>query len=285
MGLSFSSLLSILLLCGIITSCAGTPPPPLTSIRQQVADNEELLILETRPGTTTRVLITKPTDSPKGIFIHLPGGEGFLVSPNGGFYSAFRRQLAGLGYVTAIMDVPSDRSAGLEGQNGQLERFRVTQEHTQDARVVANSLLSRWQVPLYIMGHSMGAISATHFGATLGDSRLKGVVLLSAPMERGPRQSWPSVSNARMEKIAVPALLVQHRQDGCPGTPFETALSYRASFSASPRVGFIEVNGGAPPTSTNPCVGNNYHSFTNIHGKVMEGVVRWLNGENVSQVE
>ena len=72
-----------------------------------MASNEELVFLETRPNVTTRVLLTKPSSIPKGIVLHFPGGEGFLVNANGNLYEAFRRELAAAGHVVAVVDVPS----------------------------------------------------------------------------------------------------------------------------------------------------------------------------------
>lgn len=272
---------ALVLLCAIV-GCAA-PHVPLSEFRGSLASNEELVVLETRPNVTTRVLLTTPSSIPKGIVLHFPGGEGFLVNANGNLYGAFRRELAARGYLVAVVDVPSDHPGGL-GSNGEfVEIFRVGAEHTQDARAIVNKLHARWPAPVYLMGHSMGAISASHLAASLDDKRLAGVVLLGSPSERGPRASWISVPSAALNQVTVPVVIVHHRNDGCSGSTFATASRYPWSFTASPRVGFIEVVGGASP-SPDPCSGNNYHSFSGRRYQVMDAVIRWIAGESISRV-
>ena len=271
-----------LALLGAIAGCTAAHVP-LSEFRGSLASNEELVFLETRPNVTTRVLLTKPSSIPKGIVLHFPGGEGFLVNANGNLYEAFRRELAAAGHVVAVVDVPSDHSGGLGGQGEYVERFRIGAEHTQDARAIVNKLHARWPAPVYLMGHSMGAISASHLAASLDDKRLAGVVLLGSPSERGPRASWISVPSAALNQVTVPVVIVHHRNDGCSGSTFAACKKYPRNLTASPRVGFIEVVGGASP-SPDPCSGTNYHSFFGRRRHAMEAVVRWIAGENVSRV-
>ncbi len=122
---------------GVVAACV--PHVPLADFRGSLAANEELVTVESRKGVTTRVLVTKPASAPKGLFLYFPGGEGFLVNASDGVYSAFRRELAGTGYVVGVVDVPSDQSRGLEGLNGYLELFRVSADHTRDGRAVLDA--------------------------------------------------------------------------------------------------------------------------------------------------
>ncbi len=103
--------------------------------------------------------------------------------------------------------------------------------------------------------------------------------------ERGPRASWVSVPDTRLHKITVPVLLVHHWRDGCGGSTFETASTYPPLFRASPRVGFIEVDGGATPLSDDPCRGKTYHTFHGQRSQVIEAVIKWINGEDIRRVD
>ncbi|MSQ62917.1 MAG: hypothetical protein EXR33_03630 [Betaproteobacteria bacterium] len=272
-----------------LAACAQPQPASVLALPQfrgQLAANEELLTLETRPGVTTRVFVTKPAGAPRGVFVHYPGGNGILRGPR--TYVPMRRELATLGYVVAVADVPSDQPLGLEGQEGVLERFRVHPDHTRDARAVIDNLTARWLTPVYLMGHSMGTISATHIAASLDDRRLAGLVLLGSTTERGPQASWVSLPSARLDRVSVPVVLTHHRDDGCRGATFVTARTYPRMFRASPRVGFIEVTGGhnVPGAHPIPCKGEfSYHNFSGLEAEVMRAVVRWLNGEDVRHLD
>jgi dienelactone hydrolase len=273
---------AVFALIGAFTGCASVQVP-LREFQGSLAPNEELLLLETRPSITIRVLVTKTARAPKGVVLHFPGGEGFLVNANGDLYGAFRRELAAQGYVVAVVDVPSSHPGGLGHKGERVERFRISAEHTQDVRAILDKLHARWPTPVYLMGHSMGAISAVHLAASLDDGRLAGVILLGSPSERGPRASWISVPSAALHRITVPVVVVHHQNDGCSGSTFATASRYPHSFTASPRVGFIAVVGGRS-ASPDPCSGNNYHSFFGVRNLVMEAVARWFDGENIDRV-
>jgi hypothetical protein len=115
------------------------------------------------------------------------------------------------------------------------------------------------------------------------DKRLAGAILPGSPSERGPQASFLSVPHAAPRRVKVPVLVVHHRDDEYSGSTFATALRYPRLFTASPRVGFIEVVGGES-ASADPCSGNNYHSFFGRRHEVMEAVDRWIAGEQISRV-
>lgn len=229
-----------------------------------------------------RVLLTVPAAAPRGIVMFYPGGEGFLVGSSGSFYGAFRREFTTRGFLVAVIDVPSDQPQGLE-EGGRHDRFRVDPRHAQDGRAVIDRLKAEASAPVYVMGHSMGTISAAYLGATL--EGVSAIILASSPTSRGgPGSNWTSVPSAPLNKITIPVLLVHHEHDGCRGSTFEGAKQYPPLFTASPRVSFMDVGGGPTPESGNPCAGNNYHSFFGLRRQVVGGIIRWLNGETVTRV-
>lgn len=290
MSLRFAPCIVLLLLgflaVGLPRPLDANASPPMREFIEPLVPNEELVQVDTRPGVTVRVLLTKPEGTPKGVVLIYPGGPGFLVvNRQGGAYGAFRREFADFGYLSAVVDVPSDVPEGLGGGGeAYFEQFRLGDAHTRDTRAVIDALSKRWSGPVYLFGHSMGAISVAHLAATLNDHRLRGIVLAGSPTKRGPQASWVSVPSARLDKIKVPTVLVHHRNDGCAGSTFEGASDYPRHFSASPRVGFIAVTGGWPTHAANPCEGNNHHSFSGKRREVVDAVIRWMNGENIARI-
>lgn len=269
-------------LIGLPATVLAQQSAPLREPSQQLRSNEKLLTIETRPGVTVRVLLTVPSGAPRGIVLIYPGGAGFLVASSGVFYGAFRREFAALGFLAAVVDVPSDQPQGLE-EGGRHDRFRIDPRHTQDGRTVIDRLRTQAPVPVYVMGHSMGAISAAHLGATV--EGIDAIVLASSPTNRGGQGSnWTSIPSVSLNKIKTSVLLVHHEYDGCGGSTFDGAKQYPPLFTASARVSFIDVGGGPAPESSNPCVGNNYHSFFGLRRQVAAGIIRWLNGETVTRI-
>lgn len=255
----------------------------LREFRGELRANEELFVFDTRPGVRIRVLITRPAKEVRGMVLFFPGGNGVLVNSSGGLYGAFRREFAAKGFVMAIIDVPSDYSGGLGGKGESSEDYRVSAEFTRDGRIIFDQLYARWSGPTYLMGHSMGTISAAHLAASLEERRLTGLILFSSPSRRGPQGSWISLPSADLGRIRLPVVLAHHRDDGCRGAQFTTAEGYLSYFNSSSRVGFIEVTGGES-VSSNPCSGSNQHSFYGRRVQVVDAVIRWLSGENISRV-
>lgn len=267
---------SAVLLYGLISGCAQpqpraaaeTAPPPVI---KTVRPGEDIVILPTRPGVTVRLFVVSPASSGavKGVFLLLPGGEGrasgFDGSPHGQMGRVFVRD----GFVAAVVDAPSDQPGGLS------DRFRIGPEHTQDAQAIIDFLGKRGPAPFYLLGHSMGAISVPHLAASLAEPRLAGVVMTGSPTLRGPQGAWISVPSVPLRTIKVPVLLVHHRDDGCRGSTFAGASQYPKLFTASPRVGFLEVVGGDATPGEDPCRGG-YHYFPGKTREVAEAILAWI---------
>jgi dienelactone hydrolase len=263
----------VVILFGAPATAWTQQPAALREPTQALKPDEKLLTIPTRPGVSVRVLLTVPAAAPRGIVLFYPGGEGFLVNSSGNFTR---------GFLAAVVDVPSDQPQGLE-EGGRHDRFRVDPRHAQDGRAVIDRLKAEASVPIYVMGQSMGAISAAYLGATL--EGVSAIILASSPTSRGgPGSNWTSIPSAPLNKVTIPVLLVHHEYDGCRGATFEGAKQYPPLFTSSPRVSFMVVGGGPAPESGNPCVGNNYHSFFGLRPQVVAGIIRWLNGETITRV-
>ena len=93
------------LLWFMMAGCAVALP----ELKRPLAPGEELVTLGTRPGVTVRVLLLIPKTVPKGTFLFFPGSEGYFVNTEGRPRWGYTRIFPELGFITAIVDVPSDR--------------------------------------------------------------------------------------------------------------------------------------------------------------------------------
>jgi pimeloyl-ACP methyl ester carboxylesterase len=250
-----------------------------------VRPGEDVVILTTRPGVTVRLFVVSPASSGavKGVFLLLPGGEGKARGFDGRPHGHMGRVFVHDGFVAAVVDAPSDRPDGLGGWGDHYsDRFRIGPEHTQDAQAIIDFLGKRWPAPFYLLGHSMGAISVAHLAASLAEPRLAGVVMTGSPTLRGPQGAWISVPSVPLRTIKVPVLLVHHRDDGCRGSTFAGASRYPKLFTASPRVGFLEVGGGDATPGEDPCRGG-YHYFPGKTREVAEAILAWIARRSVPE--
>jgi predicted dienelactone hydrolase len=237
---------------------------------------QEIKAISTRPGVTVQVLLNTPATPPKGIVVMFPGGGGAAMFKGKGgqihlgrnFLVRTSPKFVQQGWAVAIVDAPSDQA------NGMSDWFRNSPEHVQDIRKVIDYLDSRGLKPLYLVGTSRGTLSVAYLGIELQDPRVKGLVLTST---LGGSQF---VGGLPLDRIRLRVLLVHHRDDGCKVCPFQEAVALKGKLSGSPKVDFVEVQGGSPPQS-GPCRTLSYHGFLGREDQVVQVMADWLAGKQV----
>lgn len=257
-----------------------TSMPELVSALRQ---GEEMVILETRPGVTTRIVVSTPDVTPKGVFLLFPGGNGRLVIQDGriirgGFGRSSLPHFAKNGFVAAAIDVPSDQASGF-GENS-----RFAEAHVQDVRKIVEFAARKWDKPMFFLGHSSGTFSAAHLAVFLNDQRIGAIVLAASPTTRGrPGSGLWNLSDIPLGRIAVPVLIVHHRDDACRATSFYEATRLPRFFTSSPRVAFLEVRGGETLAS-DPCIGSwTPHDLFGKEPEVVAAIVHWALGGQIPE--
>jgi acetyl esterase/lipase len=254
------------------TGCAASLP----EIKGPLLAGEELITLATRPGVTVRILLVTPNATPKGVLLFFPGGEGYLVNAENGrpkrlFIREFREQ----GFLTAIVDVPSDQPFGMIGG----DRFRRSEEHVEDVKKIIDFVYQKWPIPIYLLGHSAGATSVAYLAAVLKDDRVGGVILTSAVGEG-------SLGMVALHTVTYPALFFHHRADPC--TSFAAAYQQHRRLVNSPRVSFVEVLGGDQSSPIgckprNPRSTSYEHGFSGKRHEVVTVITEWMTGGPVPE--
>ncbi len=247
----------------------------ILALTGQAVAAQQINVLETRPGVTLRLFLETPAGPAKAVLLMFPGGEGAKrFQEEGGkivlmqdFPGRTTPDFVGKGFAVAIIDAPSDHASGM------IPGFRNTPEHLQDVRRVVNFLDAQGLSPIYLLGVSNGTLSVGYAGALLNDERIKGLVLCSTLAER-------FVSGPLIQKITLPVLMVHHREDGCPASPFQEAERLKTKFTGSPKVDFVEVQGGLPPQS-GPCTALSRHGFLGMEDQVVQVITDWVSGKPV----
>ena len=114
-----------------------------------------------------------------------------------------RDQFVQAGLSIAVPNVPSDHRSGIDVS------FRLSADHAQDIAAVVAFLHSKSTGPIWLVGTSNGSVSAANAAASLGSSKVGGVVLTSTVWANG----------LPLGKIAVPTLVVHNRDDRCRSSP------------------------------------------------------------------
>ena len=234
---------------------------------------EELVTVPTRPGVTQSFYVTMPIGSPAASLILFTGGDGKLrrYGPanirSGNFLVRSRDLFVAQGFAVAVIDAPSDESSGMG------DDFRVSNAHRRDIGFVIAWLRQRVPAPVWLVGTSMGTLSAA-YGATLQPGGADGVVLTSS-VTASSRRVGNTVYDARPIDVKIPTLIVHNREDGCVVCPFTDIPDLLGRFKNAPRKQLIAFQGGDPPI-TDACEALSRHGYLGLETQVVAGIAEWI---------
>ena len=234
----------------------------------------ELRTIPTRPGVTQSFLLIQPRSKPTASLILFAGAHGRLApSPQGigwgegNFLVRNRERFAQQGFFVAVADVPSDRPQGLWN-------FRTSAAHAEDIQYMIAELKRISDIPVWLIGTSMGTVSAVNAAVRLKEGGPNGLVLTST-VTKESRQVSETVNHVRLKDIRVPTLIVHHRQDDCVSTPYELAVALIRSLTQSPKKELLAFSGGDLSVS-DPCGEKSFHGFLGLDAEVITAITSWI---------
>ncbi len=245
------------------------------SLAGTAAAAEELVTLPTRPGVTQPVWVMTPPSTPVASVILFTGGNGVLGSArrtephSKNFLIRSREKFAAAGFLVASVDVPSDHPEGLDF-------FRSSAEHATDIAAVIAYVRRRAPVPVWLIGTSMGTISAANAAARLKSGGADGLVLTSS-MTAQTRRVAPINAGVDVAAVTLPTLFVHNKEDACPACAFSAVPALMDRFTNARKKALIAVSGGSPPES-DPCEALSRHGYLGIEDEVVGDIVHWIKG-------
>ena len=251
----------------VLALALAAPPAPSS------ASEERTVTIDTRPGVTVGLALVDPPGRPVASVILFIGGSGTLALwrrrrplplDRGNFLVRTRRMFAAHGFLTALVDVPSDR------REDELEGFRHTVEHRRDIEAVVAWLRNRADVPVWLIGTSRGTVSVAHLAATM---KIDGAVLTASVTGSGRRVA--TVLDARLEDVTAPVLVVHNRDDDCGVTPSHNMDMIKDRLIKSAAAEVMMFSGGTP-SGHEVCGPLSYHGFLGIERKVVDAIAGWI---------
>lgn len=229
--------------------------------------------LPTRQGVRQRLLLARARNAGNKAVILFMGGAGTPITRerdhrlSGNFLVRSSALFAEAGFVTAIIDAPSDRSEGMEFS------FRWSSQHHADVRAVVDFLVSEGAREVYLIGTSNGSTSVAYLASVITHPGVAGYVLTASA---GSIVSYASA-------IRGPVLMVHHTDDLCPGTQFSDAQTTFNAITNSPRKEFVSVSGGHSQISPSVCQAQTAHGFLGKERKTVGAIVEWMNTGTVTE--
>ncbi len=238
------------------------------------AEAQQQVQLVTRPGVSQSFWVVEPSEPPVASVVLLVGGNGLVnrlppVLQRGNFLSRSRDLFAAQGFLVAIPDVPSDQPSGLTG-------FRGSADHATDLAAVIAWLRQKSPAPVWLIGTSLGTISAANAAARLKTGGPDGLVLTSSIIVPSRREGSVRAS-VDVSTITLPTLFVHNREDACQLCPFDSIGVLIEGFTHAPRKELLAFSGGDPPKS-DPCEALSRHGYLGIEHEVVAGIGRWIKG-------
>jgi pimeloyl-ACP methyl ester carboxylesterase len=231
---------------------------------------DALVRYATRPGVEVKVFRV-PRPGATAALLLIPGGRGGLGSVAGGqpgsknFLVRSRDLFAAAGFDVTIFGLPTDRS-GLSAQD------RLGPEHMQDLRAVARAIRTETGLPVWLVGTSMGTVSATAAALTLGPEELAGVVLTSSitsPAKTG------AVTRQDLPAVRVPVLVLHHARDACSACVPSQAAGIAGELKNAPARRFVLAEGGGG-VEGDPCEPLHYHGFMGMEREAVEIIAAFV---------
>jgi pimeloyl-ACP methyl ester carboxylesterase len=235
---------------------------------------DELRAIPTRPGVTQSFLLVRPVARPVAAVVLFAGGNGALhlggrrLGLVGNFLVRNRARFAEHGLLVAVVDSPSDRPAGLDG-------FRTSAAHADDVRAVIAALRGEGVGAVWLVGTSMGTVSAANAAVRLAGADGPDGLVLSSTVTREGRERPESVGDVRLKSIRVPTLVVHHRQDACRATPYADTPGLLRDLASAPRRELLSFDGGASPQSA-PCEARSAHGYLGLDAEVVAAIAKWI---------
>ena len=243
------------------------------------AAESKLVTIKTPRGVKQSFILIRPA-KPVASVILFAGGHGALGLKsaqkmkwgNSNFLVRSRNLFAAQNLMVAVVDAPSDRRAKMNAI------FRMSSAHARDIAAVAKYLKGQANVPVWLVGTSMGTFSAA--GGAISSRGISGLVLTSTVTRARSRwniaKSYPhGVASMPLQRVAVPSLIVSHRKDGCVITPAADADKLRARLKRAPVVKVVVLDGGSKPRS-DPCKAMSQHGFIGIEAQAVGAIAKFI---------
>jgi len=249
---------------------------------QAYALDESVVSIKSRPGVEQKFILIKP-NKPTAAVILFAGGHGALRLSSllgittiewgsNNFLVRTRESFARHGFMVAVIDAPSDREK-------MKATWRMSEGHAKDVLAVIRRLKSKADIPIWVVGTSMGTFSASNAAIRLGKN-IDGLVLTSTITRS--RKRWKiydthpnGVIDMSLVAITVPTLIVSHRNDKCHLTPASDAARLRDGFKNARKVEVRLFEGGDPPISGS-CKALSAHGFFGIEEKVIDSIAQFI---------
>jgi hypothetical protein len=219
-------------------------------------------------GGSERVLFVGQSN-PRAIVVMNSGGEGIVEITGNGTIGR-----GGTNFLlrTEPLWLAQDFAFVALGSSSSLLGRRATPAYAETLARAIDFARTRANVPVWLVGTSMGSIAAANGTARL-PGRVAGVVLTSSVATQTRRVN-DTVFDVDLGAITVPALTVANRGDTCPSAGPGFAPQILAALARSPRkeIAYVESH----QIQSDACEPLSPHGYLGIEADVVQRIADWI---------
>lgn len=149
---------------------------------------------------------------------------------------------------------------------------RIGEKHAADNNALLKAIKRKSDLPIWVVGTSMGTISATTVAIQDSENLVSGLVLTSSITGYTIEGAVPKQDLAT---IRVPTLVMHHANDGCKFCQAFEATKIAGKLKNAPISKTLIVNGGAG-ASGNPCEAFHYHGYVGMENEAVDLIAAWI---------
>lgn len=236
------------------------------------ASQGEVMRVATRPGVTVPLFTAWRPDAVATLVLFSGGAGGYGKlgddgwPGSGNFLIRTGKLWASQPFNLVMVGRPSD---GIDLGEGAI---RVGAEHLADNMALLAAVRARNPAPIWLVGTSMGTISAAATAIADEAGIVSGLVLTSSVTGFRVRGAVPTQDLGR---IKAPTLVIHHAKDACRICAPHEARDIAAKLVSAPIKRTVMVEGGSGETG-NPCEAFHFHGFIGFEREVVDLIANWI---------
>lgn len=228
--------------------------------------------IETRTGVSVPIYALWRDDAVATVVLFSGGAGGYgTIGPDGwpssrNFLIRTGRHWARHPFNVVMVGRPSD---GIDLAQGGV---RTGDQHAADNVAIFKTIKQKSPLPIWVIGTSMGTISAAAAAIRDTGHLVAGLVLTSSVTAY---KKDGAVPRQALEKIRVPTLVFHHEKDACWACQAHEARDIARQLTNTPVKKTLIVNGGGGE-SGNPCEPLHFHGFIGMENDAVDQIARWI---------
>lgn len=234
---------------------------------------EQWSTIQSASGNGTIPIFSIYSEGSTATVVLLPGGPFTIGNKN-----ADTGRPDGINFLVRTVDLFSSEKLnvvlmGKPSRAGDLwtGRSRESDHHGSDVMQVVE-FAKELKKPVWLVGTSLGAISAVNAALIDKRSLLSGIVLSSMTFRANKNSGVLSMS---VEKLTIPILISGHEKDECPSSNPKLIDELKAKLTSSKKVGVAMISSGNNPTEK-PCGPKHWHGYINAEAEAVRSIADFI---------